>query len=291
MDARVIVGFDNSAAASSAAVLLAAHEAVLRDEVLQIVSCHEPEAWSTEEARCSPEASHLMKEAERSALETVSQEIRDGFGDLKVDAVFSLERACDALTADVDAHDLVVIGMGRRYGISPYHFARTAAAVVRGKRCPVAVVPVTAEPEIRRVVVGVDGSDRSSAAVRWAAGEAAWHGVSLAIIHAWEDRGWPDRGSREDDRCHAEDEGRRILDVAAELAAEHTDGAVDRVLVEDAPAAAVLRACVDGDLVVLGARETDQATYDVLGSTVTDVLRDVAVPVVIVPARPLAGSN
>ena len=221
----------------------------------------------------------------------MSQEVRDGFGDLKVDAVFSLEHPCDALTVDVDAHDLVVIGMGRRYGISPYHFARTAAAVVRGKRCPVVVVPVTAEPEIRRVVVGVDGSDRSSAAVRWAAGEAAWHGVGLGVIDVWEDRGWPDRGSRRGRPVFSPvGEGRRILDVVAELAAEHTDGAVDRVLVEDAPAAAVLRACVDGDLVVLGARETDQPIDDVLGSTITDVLRDAAVPVVIVPAPPLVGS-
>ena len=231
-----------------------------------------------------------MKEAARSVLESVSQEVRDGFGDLKVDAVFSLEHPLDALTVDVDAHDLVVIGMGRRYGISPYHFARTAAAVVRGKRCPVVVVPVTAEP-------GSAGS--------WSAWTAPiGHRRPCDGRRAKSRAGW--RQPRYDLRGGGPGFGPTAVpgrttvsrpwargvgsSMAAELAAEHTDGAVDRVLVEDAPAAAVLRACVDGDLVVLGARETDQPTYDVLGSTITDVLRDVAVPVVIV-ARPLVGSN
>ena len=38
---------------------------------------------------------------------------------------------------------------------------------------------------IRRIVVGVDGSDTSRAALRWAYDEAASHGASLTVVTAW----------------------------------------------------------------------------------------------------------
>jgi nucleotide-binding universal stress UspA family protein len=38
----------------------------------------------------------------------------------------------------------------------------------------------------RRYVVGVDGSEGSRAALRWAAAEAARHGVELEVVHAWQ---------------------------------------------------------------------------------------------------------
>src|SRR5438067_13630026 len=39
---------------------------------------------------------------------------------------------------------------------------------------------------VRRVVVGVDGSEESRAALRWAADEAAAHGGELEAVCAWE---------------------------------------------------------------------------------------------------------
>jgi nucleotide-binding universal stress UspA family protein len=38
----------------------------------------------------------------------------------------------------------------------------------------------------RRYVVGVDGSEGSRAALRWAAVEAARHGAELEVVHAWQ---------------------------------------------------------------------------------------------------------
>jgi nucleotide-binding universal stress UspA family protein len=38
----------------------------------------------------------------------------------------------------------------------------------------------------RRYVVGVDGSEGSRAALRWAAAEAARHGAELEVVHAWQ---------------------------------------------------------------------------------------------------------
>ena len=42
------------------------------------------------------------------------------------------------------------------------------------------------ELEGRRIVVGVDGSDRSVAALRWALDEAAAHGGNLKVVTVWD---------------------------------------------------------------------------------------------------------
>ena len=36
-----------------------------------------------------------------------------------------------------------------------------------------------------RIVVGIDGSDESKAALRWAVGEARLRGASVTVVHAW----------------------------------------------------------------------------------------------------------
>ncbi len=44
----------------------------------------------------------------------------------------------------------------------------------------------TADPVGRRIVVGVDGSETSRHALRWAAGEAAVHDAELHVVYAWD---------------------------------------------------------------------------------------------------------
>ena len=39
--------------------------------------------------------------------------------------------------------------------------------------------------EIKLIVVGVDGSDSSRAALQWAYDEAAHHGAVLTVVNAW----------------------------------------------------------------------------------------------------------
>ena len=45
--------------------------------------------------------------------------------------------------------------------------------------------PANSTPEPRRIVVGVDGSDQSKRALRWAAGLAATYDAELTAIAAW----------------------------------------------------------------------------------------------------------
>ena len=80
---------------------------------------------------------------------------------------------------------LVIGGEPRAHGRRGQHGARIAA----GAHCPVVVVPTAGEAtdgaERRGVVVGVDGSEVSDAAIEFAAVEAERLGEPLVMVSAW----------------------------------------------------------------------------------------------------------
>ncbi|MEN0083386.1 MAG: universal stress protein [Leifsonia sp.] len=83
--------------------------------------------------------------------------------------------------------NLVVVGTGQRSGPrARYHWSLGArlAATARGA---VAVVPALPEEGRTSVVVGVDGSEVSLKAARFAAREARRLGHELVVVHSWLD--------------------------------------------------------------------------------------------------------
>jgi nucleotide-binding universal stress UspA family protein len=101
------------------------------------------------------------------------------------------------LLAEQSRHaDLVVVGARGRGGIAGWLLGSVSQELLRHSFCPVAVVrspdkdEVAAAEEIlgsewTRVVVGVDGSDYSKSALRWAAGEAKTLNAELTVASVW----------------------------------------------------------------------------------------------------------
>ncbi|WP_159500209.1 universal stress protein [Microbacterium sp. 18062] len=83
--------------------------------------------------------------------------------------------------ASTDAELLVIGGEPRGHGHRGQHGARIAA----GAHCPVVVVPEADSADRRGVVVGVDGSEVSDAAIDFAAAEAQRAGETLTVVSAW----------------------------------------------------------------------------------------------------------
>ncbi len=140
----------------------------------------------------------------------------------------------------------------------------------------------------RRIVVGVDGSPASVAAIRWAAREAALRGAVLHAVHAWE----PARFDRAPyaPRVPARDRAAAtsLLTVAVR-AALGEDGAADPVLeVAEGLAAQVLLHCAVGaDLLVLGGKSAadSHSAYQFtphVGAVARCCLRAAPCPVVVV---------
>jgi nucleotide-binding universal stress UspA family protein len=62
----------------------------------------------------------------------------------------------------------------------------TARECLRVAHCPVIVVPETERASTGRIVVGVDGDEKSRAALAWAADEARHRIARLVVVHAWQ---------------------------------------------------------------------------------------------------------
>ena len=89
------------------------------------------------------------------------------------------DRAADAALLVVGSHGLGLLA-GALFGSVSEH------CVLRAK-LPVTVIPHVRETphHDRRVVVGVDGSECSYAALQWAIDEAGWRDAPLVVVHTW----------------------------------------------------------------------------------------------------------
>ncbi|MER8007485.1 universal stress protein [Streptomyces sp. NPDC094149] len=140
----------------------------------------------------------------------------------------------------------------------------------------------------RPVVVGVDGSEASVAALRWAGEQARALGTGVLAVHAWE----PAAGLAP----YAPASGRPTRAEQREAAAGLLASAVRRVfggrvgtgvravLVEGPPARVLLRQARGAALLALGRGDHGRWDGPALGAVGRECLRYAPVPVVTVPA-------
>ena len=142
-----------------------------------------------------------------------------------------------------------------------------------------------------RIVVGIDGTDHAAAALRWAAEEAALRSATLVAVHAWSfvpvttpaDSGlvpmaWTDNMEvLEASRAAAE---RTAADQVREVLGEDHDVVVK--VEEGGPAAVLVAAAADADLLVVGNQGRGNLASALLGSTSAEVADAAPCPVVIV---------
>jgi nucleotide-binding universal stress UspA family protein len=146
---------------------------------------------------------------------------------------------------------------------------------------------------VRRVVVGVDGSETSREALRWAAGEAASRGAELHVVHAWEvptpgagvglSPGKRPGSAPETQRQQAEDlVNRQITEELQDLSGVEVRSSIGR----GTAAGVLLEAARGADLLVVGSRGLGGFAGLLLGSVSAKMASHSPCPVVIV--RPTA---
>jgi nucleotide-binding universal stress UspA family protein len=169
-----------------------------------------------------------------------------------------------------------------------------AAAVTVHAPCPVAVVRgdrFTAPGPKRPVVVGVDGSEPSMAALRYAAELAAGAGAPLTIVCArrplgvdgWVRAYWVAVDAAADPHEISDEAARVVLARAQHVAhAEYPALVVRAVAAEGPPAAVILAHARDASLVVVGSRGRGAVASVLLGSVCHGVVHGARCPVVVV---------
>jgi len=118
----------------------------------------------------------------------------------------------------------------------------------------------------QRIVVGVDGSDRSKAALRWAVRQAELTGSSVDAVIAWQypsTFGWAAAGSGFD----FEGDARKILARAlSDVCGDHHQAKIHMRVLEGPAAEALLDTATGADLLVVGSRGHGGFASAVLGS-------------------------
>ncbi|WP_200215254.1 universal stress protein [Micromonospora coerulea] len=234
-----------------------------------------PGIWPDEQARRQVE--ELVRKAaadaaaERPGL-TVHGEVFDG-----PPALVLQERSAQA--------GMLVLGSRGRGGFAGLLAGSTAVSVTSHAHCPVVVVRDGQEATSGPVVVGVDGSESALLALGFAVERARQRDVPLRVLRVWEPPGerWVPPGfdpeeATATERAAAEDELTRWRE-------SFPDVEIDLRVVPGNPAALLVEASREAQLVVVGSRGRGGLRGMLLGSVSQQLLHHARCPVAVVRER------
>ncbi|MGH1548788.1 universal stress protein [Leifsonia poae] len=181
--------------------------------------------------------------------------------------------------------NLVVVGTGRRTGLrTRYHWSLGArlAGCVHGA---LAVVPSLPEGDRTMVVVGIDGSEVSMKAARFAAREARRLEQGLLVVHSWLDPMIAVSDIRVESPLlgELEAEHARMLDAFVHsLRSSNPDLIISSHLTQEQATDALAQEARSASLLVLGTQQTRGVDRFLLGSVSHAMILRIEVPTIVV---------
>jgi nucleotide-binding universal stress UspA family protein len=287
-NALVVVGIDGSSCAQHAAQWAAA-EATRRHGALRLIHAYSlpPAGYSGYNPYPAPLLAQLREEGQALLAGTAAALRRDhptldiSTQQTHGDTAAVLQHAsADAVLTVIGAHgrNRVAVALGS-----------VAAHIAATNPVPVAVIRPGDTPDAGPVVVGVDGSPTSEAAIAFAFDAAAVRGAGLVAVHCWTDPAIDGpvpaySAVIADPEPIANAERILLAERLAGWADKYPDVSVQQVLAHDRPAPALLKYAATAQLIVVGTRGHGKLTSVLLGSISHALISHAACPVVI--ARP-----
>lgn len=139
---------------------------------------------------------------------------------------------------------------------------------------------------MKKIVVGIDGSENSRRALDWAVAEARLRGDRLCVLHAWHQvyaSGYPLTPLAYDPEIYEKAAHAVMSEMLESVDTSGLAAPVETTIVQSGAATALIAAGHDADLLVVGARGTGGFLGLVLGSVATQVTSHAPCPVVVVP--------
>ena len=194
----------------------------------------------------------------------------------------------DLLLDASDTAELIVLGSRGRGGFADLLLGSVGTQVASHARCPVVVMRADARAGASEVIVGIDGSPHSIAALEFAFDEASRRGWNLVAVHAWDVPAYdliisPEGSTPFPLENIADAEIRLAAEVLAGFKVDYPDVNVTENLVRAPAVQALLDASTNAALIVVGTRGRNVALGALLGSVSNGVLHKAKVPVAVIP--------
>jgi nucleotide-binding universal stress UspA family protein len=285
----IVVGVDGSTSARHAA-LWAAGVAARRHHPLRLVFACDSYAFGYAGGLAPPQSYFdELQAAGELLLSDVETEIRRSHPGLEIAVEQQTAGPIPILIEQSVGARLLVLGSRGSGGFHGILAGSTAVALVAHGHCPVAVVrgaePDAVPPAEGPVVVGVDGSANSDAAVASAFDEASWRGAELVALHSWLEYTSDTALPRRFDAEWAQLEQREEELLAERLAGwqeKYPDVAVRRVITQGRPVKRLLEHAVGAQLIVVGSRGHGGFSGMLLGSTSQALIYHAPCPLLVV---------
>jgi len=282
----ILVGVDGSSS-SLQAVRWAAREAARRGVPLTLLhSCFVPSPEPYTPIRLPRTYRQALLDQGREWLADAESAAREAAPDIAVTTQLHTGGAADQLIRESGAVGLVVLGSRGLGGFTGLLLGSVAVALAAHSHGSVVVVRGESAPDTGSIVVGVDGSPLSDAAVDFAFAAASSRGVPLVAVHAWTAHAlqdsWVVLPMRIDYEAVAEDEEQLLADRLSAWQAKYPDVEVRQRVIQDRPAHALLTEAHDAQLIVVGSHGRGRLTGLGLGSTSQALLHHSECPVAVI---------
>jgi nucleotide-binding universal stress UspA family protein len=202
-----------------------------------------------------------------------------------VEPVIAHGSASKALIEAGAEASLIVVGSRGRGGFGRLLLGSTSTQCATHAEIPTAVIPSDhAVTTTASIVVAIDGSENSLAALEWAL-TFAEPGSTVRVLWVWDatplavgadEFFFPDASDTAEERFH------HLIDEVTE-SGQGADVTIERSFVHGRPRSVIAEAAADTDLLVIGARGHGAVGSAILGSVSTWLLHHVDCPVVVVP--------
>ncbi|WP_053207633.1 universal stress protein [Jiangella muralis] len=238
-----------------------------------------------------PPSDDLLVNAE-DILEKARQRVKDLAPDVSAETFLMLKHPVDAILDVARNATLIVAGTRGLNTFGAFALGSVSGRVAVQSPRPTVVVPPNTRPDDGSIVVGVDGSAESDAAVRFALIEASRRSAKVVALNAYHGRALSVRAFEPDalvkatgaEHRHAENLVAEAIDRARETVG--SDVAVTVRTDAGHPADVLVDAGQDAAMIVVGSRGRGQVRSMLLGSVSRSVLHGAKRPVVVVRDAP-----
>jgi nucleotide-binding universal stress UspA family protein len=282
MDRRVVVGMSGNPSARAALRWAIDYARPLRldVELVHVVD----ETWGTVPAGYTHTA---REQAERNLAREVADAGRIA-PELTIHATVLEGSPTGALTDWAAGADLLVVGSHALGRFRDYVFSTRAAQIAAHAAGSVVIVPDRPDLPGSGVVVGVDGSETSLAAVQFAAAQADRLGERLTALYCWSAPApWTEEGAMIDWPMEPDDADRLVLaESVAGLAVRYPDLDLDLRLDLGLPVDALVAAATGARLLVVGSHGRHGFARFWLGSVSHVLVLTMPCPVAVIRTEP-----